>query len=817
MPRISLARLSAAGMLLVVAGACDRAGTLAPTLDPVPAPTLARIDCTANVRASTLRCTPPATPGGVAADLVLGGQGTYVFLEGTGVSYTPADSVWSADLTVKNLIPQPLGTADGATLDGGGVRVFFVTPPTATVGSGAITILNAAGTGTFTASNQAFYQWDEILDTDETSAPQPWRFHVDPAVETFAFAVYVTARVPFPDGWIDLVPAADTVLAGGGGPVAAVVRSAVGNVIPDEGIVWDTSDPTVGTVDGSGVFTAVGAGSVTVTATAGARTGSVTVAVCPNLAVGEVFTAVMPRAADLCFSGGNDGPAEYTYMPVNLSAAAALGLSVTGSGIVGVAGPPTPNLLPGTVPRLSLGGGAPASAAALPRPDEDAHLRRMAREARELAPLMGRPSARIDRTRGRGGPRFQITPGVPAVGDLMDLNVAEGCSGTRDDRTGRVVSIGQHVIVIADTMNPAGGFSTAQYDSIAMEFDSIAHPVVVDNFGAPTDLDGNGRVIAFYTRAVNELSPPGSSAVVAGFFAARDLFSSSPEGCPLSNEGEMFYMLAPDPTGEVNGNVRTVGSVRGGTVGTLGHEFQHLVNAARRLYVHETSVFEEIWLNEGLSHVTEELMFYRTAPGLAPRQNIDLGMLTSGPDASLRVAAFNRYANQNYGRLRSFLQRPDTAGVFKSDDVLATRGATWAFLRYAADRRGGDEADFWFDLVNTTTAGMANLQTVLGTDPLPWVRDFTAALYADDAVAGIGIEYQTTSWHYRSVYGGLGGFPLLARPLADGTALDLSYSAGGGTSFLRFGVPANGFASVGALSGGSPPASPYALIVVRTK
>jgi hypothetical protein len=48
-------------------------------------------------------------------------------------------------------------------------------------------------------------------------------------------------------------------------------------------------------------------------------------------------------------------------------------------------------------------------------------------------------------------------------------------------------------------------------------------------------------------------------------------------------------------------------------------------------------------------------------------------------------------------------------------------------------------------------------------------------------------------------------------------ALTLSYSAGGGTSFLRLGVPTGAFAGVTALSGGSPPASPYALIVVRTK
>ena len=49
------------------------------------------------------------------------------------------------------------------------------------------------------------------------------------------------------------------------------------------------------------------------------------------------------------------------------------------------------------------------------------------------------------------------------------------------------------------------------------------------------------------------------------------------------------------------------------------------------------------------------------------------------------------------------------------------------------------------------------------------------------------------------------------------TPLTLSYATGGGTAYARFGVPASAFAHMTALSGGVPPTSPYALIVVRTK
>jgi hypothetical protein len=797
----------AAGVLFT---ACEQGAPLAPDASrpDAPAALLAALECTAAVASAAVVCREAAPATGAASGLIVGGQGTYVFLDATRIEFTAADSLFSMDVTVRNLIPQPLGTTDGTALHPQGVRVFFVAGPIGTGGSAVL--LNADGTDMFLAEGQPYFQWNEVLQTDQTSGERTWNFRLDEGTTGFTFRVYVAAQVRFPDGWVDLGSPADTLVAGTEAPLGPVVRTVVGTPVIGADIVWESSDSAIATVDSAGRIAALAPGVATITATSGARSGSRTVAVCPNLAVGEAYTAVMPAAASLCLAGGETGSAEYTYMPVNLSAGAALALSVTGSGIVAATGPPTPNLLPAG-PLLSRTGSQALEV------DEGSHLRRMRDEVRELAPLMRRPSARVSRGARAGGPSFQITPGVPAVGDLWPLNVASGCSGTRDDRIGRVVSVGQHLIVVADTMNPSGGFTTAQYDSIALEFDSIAHPVVVDNFGAPTDLDGNGRVVAFYTRAVNELSPPGSAAVVAGFFSARDLFSAAPQSCPRSNEGEMFYMLVPDPTGVVNGNTRTVTSVRGGTVGTLGHEFQHLVNAARRVYVHEASSFEEVWLNEGLSHITEELMFYRTAPGLAPRQNILLGTLTSGPFASDRVAAFNRYANQNFGRMRSFLQRPDTAGPVKSNDVLATRGAVWAFLRYSADRRNGDDATLWYSLANTTAAGKTNLQNVLGVDPDLWVRDFAAAMYADDAVPGIGPQHQITSWNFRSVYSGLGGFPLLARPLSNGVPLTLTYSAGGSTSFLRMGVPAGGFAGVSALSAGVPPVSPYALIVVRTK
>jgi len=798
---LSVLRHGALACALFALAACsDHADPLAPA--PALPSQRFEVRCVASVATRSVDCASPGATG-AAATLIVGKQGQYVQLTSSNIA-VEADT-FGFDVTVQNLIPQSMGTTDGVTLDPAGVRVFFNVLPTTTSGMGSITVANPDGMGTFTTTAQPYYQYDEVLAQNQTSAPRRWKLQFDPGVETFAFFVYVAAEVQYPAGYVELSPAPN-LLTGVAQPLTAVVRTAVGNLAPDQSVTWGTSDAAIATVDASGNVSGVSPGRVVISATAGSASGTTTIDVCPNLAVGEAYAATMPLASQLCF-GGQASAAEYTYMPVNLSTSSSLSLSVTGTGIQAVTGPPSPNRLPGE------GSGLLPSALA------GSDVAMLARASAQTQPLLGRPASRIVPRSGRGL-RRSITPGVPTVGQLMSLNVAQGCSGTPDNRTGMVRKVSAHAIIVSDTSNPAGGFTTAQYDSIALEFDSLSFMVDSTNFGAPTDVDANGRIVLFYTRAVNELSPPATALTSYGYFTNRDAFSTDPNsGCERSNAGEILYMVVPDPTGAVNSNVRTVPLVRGNGSRTAAHELQHLINAFRRVYVTGATSFEEPWLDEGLSQVAEELMFYRTSVGLAPRGNIVLSNLNTGPNASRRVAAYNTYQNNNFTLFRSWLQRPDTTGAFVTSNPAgsAFRGVLWAFLRYASDRLNGSEPAFWQSLVNSQLSGKANLQNAIGANPDEWLRDFTAAMYADDNSFSVAAAYRQPSWNFRSVYGGLGGFPLLARPLTNATPLTLSYSKGGGTAYTRFGVAASTFASISALSGGSVPSSPYALIVVRTK
>lgn len=776
--------------------------------DPPAADTPSRhfsalLACTASVSAGSVTCAAPAPAGGGNQALIVGGQGRYVQLAASDV--VVGEAAFTFNTTIQNLIVQALGTVDGVTPHPDGIRIFFEELPTVTAGSGSISVANADGVETYTQADQPYYQYDGILLNGETSAPREWQFSMDPTVDAFHFSVYVVSEVQYTGEWIAIDSAPANLFTDGLAELTAVVRDEVGNILPTA-VTWMSSDTTIATVSEAGVVNALDAGLVTITASAGAATAEASIGVCPALNVGDHIVITGANAAYACF-GATDASAEFTYIPINLSASS-LSLTTTGTGIQAVTGPPTPALLP------SSGGGLFDRSAVT---ESTNHVAERNADRRALAGLVSTPASRIRRPTGpAGGPSYTIVPGVPSVGDLWSLNVARSCNGAPDIRTARVRTITPSAVIVADTLNPPGGFTTAQYDSIGIEYDTIAAPVLTANFGTPTDVDSNGRVVIFFTRAVNELSPPASSQYEMGYFENRDLFSSA--SCERSNEGEIIYMMTPDPTGSVNSNVRTVSLVRGNAVRTLAHETQHLINASRRIYITD-SPLEESWLDEGLSRIAEELLFYRTSFGLEPRSNIVVSDLTIGPNAGRRVTAYNTYANTNIGYLRGWLQRPDTTSAFQTTTSLSAQGALWAFLRYSADRSGGSEQAFWTSLVDGGLTGRANLQAAFGGDaPNDWLRDFTAAMYADDAVAGVPAILTNPSWSFRSLFATLNGsYQLVPRPLTNGIPLTLSYRASGGAIYGRFGVAAGNFATITSTTGGTPPSDPFQLIVMRSR
>ena len=577
---------------------------------------------------------------------------------------------------------------------------------------------------------------------------------------------------------------------------------------PEAVVEWVSLDTTRVVVSSTGQLTARTPGSARVEARYEHFVGPVQVevvapvvpapctdpAAVATLAPGEVREVSGADAARLCLGGSSSG-AEYALVALNGQDAGEMSLSFYGEGLV-TATSHTAAAAP-LRPLISKNGISSTD-------DNTFHRQLRTRERRELS-ASRIVAARQSRLSGR---RMNVSGNLPVEGSLVPLNVSSSCSGTADGRMGRIVAVTRHAVVVVDTANPASAITDAEYRSFGDAFDQVIYNTGVENFGHATDIDANERVVIFYTRAVNELTPAGANWVVQGFHWAGDLVPRS--ACAGSNQQEMFYMLAPDPRGVVNGNARSENLIRSETLATIAHELQHLINASRRIYITGASSLEEVWLNEGLSHIAEELTFYR-ASGLRPGGNLDVGALTSSEQMRALTSAF---VMSNLSRLERFIRAPGSTSPYASNDELATRGAIWSFLRYAADRRGM-ERDFWHALVNSTKTGRANLSSAIGTESGPWIRDWEVSLLLDD-LGTTAPRYRNPSWHYRSVFASSGGYALKVSRLDNVVSRSVSVSAGG-AEYLTLNVSAYGVGMVNVRSGGTTPPPAFHLVVVRMK
>jgi hypothetical protein len=523
--------------------------------------------------------------------------------------------------------------------------------------------------------------------------------------------------------------------------------------------------------------------ATTITATATEAANASTAPCTPTtLAAGA---AVVASVSSVCLDGGTAG-AEYAVIPFNgsTSGAARATFVVQASGV-----DPVTTILASasSAGGLSLG----ASASISPRRAFEMKLR--ATERSVLTPQVATARAWYANRRGSSTARLSVIPATVTVGSLVSLNAnADDACTNAQPRAGRVMAVGSKAIVVADTLNPAGGYTSADYQSIATTFDTLVDAVDTRNFGRPSDIDGNGHVVLFFTSAVNALTPRNADYYIGGFFYSRDLFPTKAtnglDACAASNVGEMFYLLVPDPSGTINGNAFSKSFVTSAAIATTAHEYQHLINASRRLYINTAATgFEETWLDEGLAHVAEELVFYARA-GLAPQKNLDAATLRAN---NTYRTAFNDEGVENFSRLESYLQAPGDNSPYADDDELETRGATWSFLRWATDHQSAAQETVWQALVNSTTTGLANLRQVYGSDITSLFRDWSTSLLLDDVI-GADARYQEPSWNTRSVLGALssnGTFPLATASLDSSEPTTVTVR-GGSAAYLRFEVGA---------------------------
>ncbi len=135
-------------------------------------------------------------------------------------------------------------------------------------------------------------------------------------------------------------------------------------------------------------------------------------------------------------------------------------------------------------------------------------------------------------------------------------------------------------------------------------------------------------------------------------------------------------------------------TVRDRTVGIIAHELQHLVHTGRRIFEGggDFQSGDVPWLNEGLSHIAEEVAGLFAA-GLRTGSNLDFADL----DQSDVHQRFRRYHLGNFAAVRDYLQSPNDVpaivdGAVTRTDFRRARGFGYLFLRWLADQFAADGA-----------------------------------------------------------------------------------------------------------------------------
>ena len=403
---------------------------------------------------------------------------------------------------------------------------------------------------------------------------------------------------------------------------------------------------------------------------------------------------------------------------------------------------------------------------------------------------------------------------VPVVGEVINLNVPDANSNNLCNNffpiQAEVASVSARAILAVDTRDgpPAALFTQQAMDSITNEFDNVTYPTDAAYFNNPTDVDGNARVIMLFSGRINELTPPQTQGgFVGGFFFAGDFFpptdTPQAQGCASSNQAEIFYLLAPDPTGRW-GNIRTTGSVRQGTRGTIAHEFQHMINAGNRFQNPQVNAFEATWLDEALAHFAEDAVG-RVSRGFGDLESLDFGKLVPCNTPCSEANDFNAFFFQNLARLTYWMQQPDKYSPLSrsADTSLAVRGAAWAILRYVADNySSGAPRTLTKALVAGPDTGLKNFTAAVKAPVDTIVAGWLVSMFADNftpAIAGLNAKYQYASYNFRSVMGPvarsvLGNqtivYPLTVTPIGTGNDSFTHTNRSGTGTYYRLNVAA---------------------------
>jgi hypothetical protein len=266
-------------------------------------------ECSVEFRAGPLKCAvlSPTGAEGARMDLMLYPEAAKVVGTGaySGGNHSNPDTM-TYILALRNLISQPIGTADGTTPDTSRLVItsYRLTSPQTTA---TAQLANADGTANFvdslsstpqTYTDVQYMNYPGLIAPNTNSAPDTLVFVFTPSVTAMKFTYRIWTRVQYLHGYVTIAPADSVVGAGQALPLSASAFTVLG--APSGDVTWSSSNPAVASVDATtGVVTGVAGGTATITATStvdSRRTATRVIHVIQAVADSYAVTGNVPRA-----------------------------------------------------------------------------------------------------------------------------------------------------------------------------------------------------------------------------------------------------------------------------------------------------------------------------------------------------------------------------------------------------------------------------------------------------------------------------------------------------------------------------------------
>jgi len=317
------------------------------------------------------------------------------------------------------------------------------------------------------------------------------------------------------------------------------------------------------------------------------------------------------------------------------------------------------------------------------------------------------------------------------VGEERDFVFAEFPPVPRQVLATRVVAVSARAVAFVHIGTDVDGGSLTADDIQAhlTRFDAD-YDRIVAAFGTPSDVDGDGRIALLYTPLVDDIG-------LGGFQDPASVLAET-----VGGSGNLTDLLFLSPTQPAT-SYRSL----------LVHELQHLINFHQHVLV-RAGESEATWLDEGLSHLAEDL--------------VD-GFVSGG----------------NSDNVHDFLHDPGSVGLTAQDHVSsAERGAAYLFVRSLVDRFGEPI------LLRLVQTGLADRNAVEQASGVPF-RELLAGYAVRIFASGTGLVGHS---RFNFAFAGLGGPSSRGFPQPEILRLDADGSLAGsirprGVAFVQVSTP----------------------------